>query len=113
MFPTKFGVTWPFGSEEVKNNFLRWQPWWPSGFPIRMILAILICESPQRFLSSFKTIRLLFQKKQGKIDFQDSGHLDFPIGTILAIFNLQATPMFPTKFHVNWHFSSEEAKDRL
>ena len=31
MLPTKFGVSWPFGfEEEVKNRFLRWQPWWPS-----------------------------------------------------------------------------------
>ena len=31
MLPTKFEVSWPFGSgEEAKNRFLRWQPWWPS-----------------------------------------------------------------------------------
>ena len=30
----------------------------------------------------------------------------------LAIFDLQVTPMLPTKFQVNWPFSSEEeAKD--
>ena len=28
--PTKFRVNWPFGSEEVKNRFSRWPPWWPS-----------------------------------------------------------------------------------
>ena len=28
MLPTKFGVNWSFGSEEVKNRFLRW-PWRP------------------------------------------------------------------------------------
>ena len=35
------------------------------------------------------------------MDFQDDrhgGHLGFPIGTILAIFDLQVTPMLPTKF---------------
>ena len=37
--------------------------------------------------------------------------LDFPIGTILAIFDLQITPMLPSKFQVNWPFGSgEEAK---
>ena len=44
-----------------------------------------------------------------KIDFQDGncgGHLVFPIGTILAIFDLPATPMLPTKFRVNRPFSS-------
>ena len=31
MLPTKFGVNWPFVSEEEsKNRFSRWQPWWPS-----------------------------------------------------------------------------------
>ena len=52
MLPSKFGVNWPFGSEEA--------------------------------------IGLSVQKKQ-KIDFQDGchgGHLGFPIGTILAIFDL-------------------------
>ena len=49
-------------------------------------------------------------------DFQDGyhgGHLGFPIGTILAIFDLQVTPMLPSKFGVNWPFGSEEAKNRF
>ena len=37
-----------------------------------------------------------------KIDFQDGGHLGFPIGMILAIFDLQVTLMLPTKYRVNW-----------
>ena len=52
-----------------------------------------------------------------KIDFQDGsqgGQLGFLIGTILAIFDLQVTLMIPTKFQVNWPFSSgEEAKNRF
>ena len=42
-----------------------------------------------------------------KIDFQygrHGGHLEFPMGTILAIFNLQVTPILPIKFQINWHF---------
>ena len=40
--------------------------------------------------------------------------LGFTIGTILAIFDLLVTPMLPTKFRVNWPFSSgEEAKNRF
>ena len=50
-------------------------------------------------------------------DFQDGGHgghLGFQIGTILAIFDLQVTPMLPSKFEVNWPFGSgEEAKNRF
>ena len=44
---------------------------------------------------------LLVQEKKRKIDFQDGGHLVFPIGTILAIFDLQITLMLPTKYQVN------------
>ena len=42
-----------------------------------------------------------------KIDFQDGchgGHLGYPTGKILAIFDLQVTPMSPTKFGVNIDF---------
>ena len=49
---------------------------------------------------------LLVQEKKQKIDFQDGGHgshLGFPIGTSLAIFYLQVTPMLPTKYRVNCH----------
>ena len=57
------------------------------------------------------------QEKKRKIDFQDGlhgGHLGFPIGTISAIFDLQVTQMLPTKFQVNWPFSSgEEVKNRF
>ena len=45
---------------------------------------------------------------------RSGGHLGFPISPILASFDLQVTPMLPTKFRVNWPFSSgEEAKNRF
>ena len=31
---------------------------------------------------------------------------------ILATFDLQGTPMFPTKFQVNWPFGSEEREKK-
>ena len=41
-------------------------------------------------------------------------HLGFTIGTILAIFDLQVTPMLPTIFGVNWILGpDEEAKNRF
>ena len=74
----------------------------------------LIYKSPKCFLPSLEAIGLSVQEKR-KIDFQDGGHgghLGFPIGTILAIFDLQVTPMLPSKFGVNWPFGSgEEAKN--
>ena len=40
------------------------------------------------------------------------GHLGFPVGTILAILDLQVTLMLPSKSGVNWPFGSgEEAKN--
>ena len=52
-----------------------------------------------------ESIGLSVQEKKRKIDFQDGGHgghLGFPIRRILAIFDLQVTPMLPTKYQVNW-----------
>ena len=67
-------------------------------------------------LLSYKSVGLSVQDKKRKTDFQvgcRGGYLAFPIGTILAIFDLQVTPMLPTKFQVNWPFvSGEEAKNR-
>ena len=41
MFPTKFGVSWHFGSgDEVKNRFSGWRPWQPSWISDRTILDI-------------------------------------------------------------------------
>ena len=42
------------------------------------------------------------------------GHLGFTIGKILAIFDLQVTPMLSIKFGVNWPFGSrKEANNRF
>ena len=86
MLPTKFGVNWPFGSgEEVKNRF---RVNWHMG---------LGEEAKNRFS-----------------DGGHGGHFGFTIGTSLAIFDLQVTPMLPTKFQVNWPFGSGEgAKKRF
>ena len=75
----------------------------------------LIYKSPQWFLPCLDSIGFWVQEKKRKIDFQDDchgGHLGFQIGMILAIFDLQVTPMLPSKFRVNWNFGSgEEAKN--
>ena len=63
------------------------------------------------------SIGLSIQEKKLNKDFNDGGHgghLGFLIGTILAIFDIQVTPMHSTKFQVNWPFGSEEeAKNRF
>ena len=74
-------------------------------------------STPQCFLPSFKSNGLSVQEKKRKIDFQDGchgGHLEFLIGTILAIFDLHVTLMLPTYFKVNKPFcSGEEVKNRF
>ena len=50
-----------------------------------------------------------------KIDFQDGrhgSHLGFPKGTNFAIFDLQVTPMLPSKFQVKWP-SVQEKKQKI
>ena len=109
MLPTKFHVNWLFSSGEAKNRFSRWLPW----ISDRKSFSYFRCI--RCFLSSFKSIGLFVQKK-GSIDFQDGGHgghLGFCIGTILAIFDLQVTPMLQTKFQVNWPFSSGKVKKKI
>ena len=75
----------------------------------------LIYKSPLCFLPSLNGLSV--QEKKRKIHFQDGrhwGHLGFPIRTILAVFDLQVTPMLPTEFRVYWPFGSgEEAKNRF
>ena len=60
---------------------------------------------------------LSVQEKKFKIDFQDGNcgsHLVFPIGIILAIFDLQVILMLSAKFQINLPFGSrEEAQNRL
>ena len=92
MLPTKFRVNWPFGSgEEVKNRFSRWLPWRPSWFYDRHDFSYFLSTShPYASYQVWRT-GLSVQEKKRKIDFQDGchgGHLGFPIGTILAIFDL-------------------------
>ena len=56
------------------------------------------------YQTSFESVGLLVQKFN--IDFQDVGHLGFPIVTILATFDLQVTLILPMKSEVVWPFSS-------
>ena len=83
MLLTKFHVNWIFGlGEEVKNRFLRWQPWRPSWISD---LNDFSYKSPRCFLLSFESTGFTVHEKKRKTDFQDGGqggHLVFPIKTI-------------------------------
>ena len=79
----------------------KWRPAWIYD---RHDFSYFWSESPQCFLPSFESTGLSVQEKKRKIDFQDGchgGHLGYRIGTILAIFDLQVTPMSPTIYTTN------------
>ena len=46
----------------------------------------------------FESTGFSVQEKKFNTDFQDGGHLGFPIRTILATFDLQVTSIMPMKF---------------
>ena len=75
-----------------------------------LLLLLLSYKLPRYFLPSFRSIGLSVQENF-KIDFQDGnhgGHLGFPIGMILAIFDLPVTSILPTKFQVSWLLVQEK-----
>ena len=53
------------------------------------------------YQTSFESNDLSVQEKNFNTDFQDGGHLGFPIRMILATFDLQVTSILPMKFRVN------------
>ena len=113
MLPIMIQVSWLLGSgEEAKNRFSRWRPLQPSWISDPNDFSyILIYKTPPCFLPSFKSIGLSVQEKKLKIDFKDGshgGHLRLPIGTVLAIFDVQVTSMLPTKFQVNFGLVHEK-----
>ena len=77
----------------MKNRFSRWSLFLDFQLE-RFYLFFFIYKSPRCSLPSFVSIGLSVQEKKRKIDFQDGhhihhgGHLGFPIGTILAPFDL-------------------------
>ena len=119
ILPTQFGVNLPFGSgNKVKNRFSRWLPWQPSWISYRNDFSYLWSTShPDASYQVSSELAFGFRRRIEKIDFQDGyhdAHLGFPISTILAIFDIQVILMLPSKFGVNWPFSSEEeAKNRF
>ena len=72
----------------------------------------MIYKSPRYCLSIFQSIFLSVRKKF-KIDILGGGHLGFLIRTNLAFFDFQIAKVLPTKFRVNWPFSSEEMQKRF
>ena len=115
MLPTEFRVNWLLGiGEEAKNIFSRWLPWRPSWISDRNDFSYFWSTSHPNVSYQVSNPLAFGSGEEAKTDFQDGGHLGFPIRTILAIFDLQVTLMLPTYFWVNWLLGlGEEAKNRF
>ena len=93
-----------------------WEVWSKSNqwFRRRCCLKIVDGRRRRRTVGDHNSSPCPFGSGELKIYFQNSshgGHFGGWIRTILAIFDLQINLMLPTKFQVNWPFSStEEAK---
>ena len=100
-------------SRREKNRFSRWRP---LRLRIRTIWTILLFKTSD---ASYQvSSQLVFRfRRRSKLDFPDSshgGHFGFQIGTILALFNLQVTLMFLSRFKSICFFGSgEKAKNRF
>ena len=70
MLPTKFGVSWPFSSEEPKNRFSRWQPWRPSWISNQNDKNYFDLLVTSMLPINFKDNWPFFQEKNKKIDFK-------------------------------------------
>ena len=76
-------------------------------FESKTILSIFYLQVARILPTKFRANWSFGSEEEVQIDFQDSRHLGFPIGTILAIFfYLQVTMILPTKFQVSWPFGS-------
>ena len=84
-------------------------------FGLELFKQFLIYKSPRCFLPKF-WVKWPFGSGEAKkqiFKFAAMVAIASPIGTILAIFDLQVAPMLPTQLQVNWPFYSEKSKNRF
>ena len=97
-------VAWKYNKHKQDGSHLR--------FPIRMTLATVDLQVTLMLPMNFESTALLVQeKKSSKQTFKMDAIAsiwDFLSQRFQLFFYLQLTPMLPTKFLVNWPFSSEE-----
>ena len=60
------------------------------------------------YQTSFESVGIWVQEKKFNIDFQDGGHLGFPIRMILASFDLQVTSILPIDFESISHLVQQK-----
>ena len=88
-----------FSGEEAKNRFSRWLLLRPSWISHQNSFSYFLSRShPDASYQVSSQLAFSFRRRS-ETDFQDGshgGHLEFPMGMILAIFALQDYPMLPT-----------------
>ena len=85
------------------------------GFPIRMILATTDLQVNSILAMNFESVAFRFRRKSSKQIFKMAAMAaiwDFLSQRFELFFLLQVIPMLPTKFRVNWPFSSEEEEKK-
>ena len=65
------------------------------------------------YQTSFKSVGLSIQEKKFNIVFEDSGHLKYLIGTILATFDLQVTSILLMEFRMNWLLVQDKVQNKF
>ena len=117
MLPTKVSSQLAFGFRRSEKRFSRWPPWQPSWISHQHDFSYFWSTShPDTSYQIWSQLAFRLRKWSEKQIFKMAAMaaISDPIGTILAIFDLQVTLMLPTKFQVNWHLGlGEKVKNRF
>ena len=113
ILPTKFRVSWPFGSGDEGKIYCRnGRHGGQFGFSVGNDYIYFL---PKGYSGTSNQVSsqlvFWFRRQRGKYIFKEAAMAatwDFSIKTLVAIFDLQVTLILLTKFRVNWHFGSEE-----
>ena len=114
MPPTRFQVSLPFGSGQVKNRFSRWRPW-PSRMFYRIDFSYFWSTSHADASYQVSSQLAFGAGKESKNRCSRRPPLrPLPPSWISLVnyfsycFDLQVTQMLSTKFQVSWSFGSAE-----
>ena len=98
----------------IQKNFKNWFSRWQLSCIFNLnYFSYFVLETISILQMKFESFGLSVEEKSFEIDFQDDGHLGFPIGVILVTFDLQVTPILRSIFRVYWPFDSGEVQNRF
>ena len=104
-----------FWSEQLRLFLMHKSPWCFLPTMVAILNFSYIWSTSQPDPAHQVSSQLAFQfRRKSSGERAKNWFSRFQIGKILAIFDLEVTPMLSTKFQVNWSFGSgEEAKSRF